>query len=257
MHGGGIGGFVEHNRKEYYAQHHIQEIEFEISRQVVATLVGEGPQAPVKGSARMRGLARHELFPQVLRLVRRYVAEKVDFRGANPCELALERYVLRIKERLLDAIVPDEEQGETPILPVLNRYKPIGATSDVDFTTKRNIHTSDRSHINAIVLDKTGTLTKGKPAVIRVVTLNGVDERALLRLVAAAEKSSEHPLGEAVVAYAYAFLRKAETDPIGDADAALKECDTRLAEIQDAYLMNNNFQGFILPDVQSSKYNWE
>ena len=57
--------------------------------------------------------------------------------------------------------------------------------------------------INAIVLDKTGTLTKGKPAVIRVVTLNGVDERALLRLVAAAEKSSEHPLGEAVVAYAH------------------------------------------------------
>lgn len=57
--------------------------------------------------------------------------------------------------------------------------------------------------INAIVLDKTGTLTKGKPAVTRVVTMNGIDERALLRLVAAAETSSEHPLGEAVVAYAH------------------------------------------------------
>ncbi|MCC6457950.1 MAG: copper-translocating P-type ATPase [Caldilineaceae bacterium] len=56
--------------------------------------------------------------------------------------------------------------------------------------------------INAIVLDKTGTLTKGKPAVTRVVTVNGVDERVLLRLVAAAETGSEHPLGEAVVAYA-------------------------------------------------------
>jgi type III restriction enzyme len=153
VHGGGIGGFVEHNRKEYYSQHHLQEIEFEIARQIVATLVGEGSQAPVRGSARMRGLARHELFPQVLRLVRHYIAEKVDFRGVNPCELALERYVLRIKERLLDAIVPDEEKGETPILPILNRYRPIGTTADVDFTTKRNIHTSDRSHINAIVLD--------------------------------------------------------------------------------------------------------
>ncbi|MBI2852420.1 MAG: DEAD/DEAH box helicase family protein [Chloroflexi bacterium] len=152
-HGGGIGGFVEHNRQEYYARHHLQEIEFEIARQIVAALVGEGPQAPVKGSPRVRGLARHELFPQVLRLVRRYAAEKVDFRGADPCELALEKYVLRIKERLLDAIVPDESQGEAPILPILNRYKPIGSTGDVDFTTKRNIHTSDRSHINAIVLD--------------------------------------------------------------------------------------------------------
>ena len=153
VHGGGIGGFVEHNRQEYYAQHHLQEIEFEIARQIVATLVGEGPQAPVKGSARVRGIARHELFPQVLRIVRRYIKEKVEFRGANPCELALERYVLRIKERLLDAILPDDDKGETPILPILSRSKPIGTTRDIDFTSKRSIHATERSHINAIVLD--------------------------------------------------------------------------------------------------------
>lgn len=40
------------------------------------------------------------------------------------------------------------------------------------------------------------------------------------------------PDEEAVVAYAYAFLRKAETDPIGDAESALQECDTRLVELQ-------------------------
>ena len=57
--------------------------------------------------------------------------------------------------------------------------------------------------INAIVLDKTGTLTKGKPAVTRVVTVEGWDERTLLRLVAAAEMGSEHPLGEAVVHHAH------------------------------------------------------
>lgn len=151
--GGGIGQFVEHNRAEYYAQYHIQQIEFEIARQIVATLVGEGSQAPVRGTARTRGLARHELFPQVLRIVRRYVNEKVDFRGANPCELALDKYVRRIKERLLDAIVPDEQKGEMPILPVQNRYKPIGTTADVDFTTKRSVHSTQRSHINAIVVD--------------------------------------------------------------------------------------------------------
>ena len=151
--GGGLGPYVEQNREEYYARHHLQEIEFEIARQIVAALVGEGSQAPVRGSARTRGLARHELFPQVLRIVRRFVAGKVDFRDANPCELGLEKYVRRIKERLLDAIVPDEQEGEMPILPILNRYKPIGTTADVDFTTKRNVHSTQRSHVSAVVLD--------------------------------------------------------------------------------------------------------
>lgn len=149
----GVGGFVEHNRKAYYAQHHLQEIEFEIARQIVAALVGEGSEAPVRGSARTRGMARHQLFPQVLRIVKRFVHEKVDFRGLNPCELGLERYVRRIKERLLDAIEPDEHEGEPPILPILNRYKREGTTADVDFTTRRNVHSTQRSHINAVVLD--------------------------------------------------------------------------------------------------------
>ena len=148
----GIGEFVEHNREEFYARHHLQEIEFEIARQIVAALVGEGSQAPVKGSARIRGMARHQLFPQVLRIVKRYVSGKVDFRGVNPCELGLEKYVRRIKERLLDAIEPDERQGEAPILPILNLYKPIGTTTDVNFTTRRNVHSTQRSHINAVVL---------------------------------------------------------------------------------------------------------
>lgn len=56
------------------------------------------------------------------------------------------------------------------------------------------------------------------------------------------------PDPEAVVAYAYAMLRKSETDPIGDADAALAECDTRLAEIQDAYSINTAFTGFTTQD---------
>jgi Cu+-exporting ATPase len=56
--------------------------------------------------------------------------------------------------------------------------------------------------IDAIVLDKTGTLTRGKPAVTGVVAANGLPERDLLRLAAAIEVGSEHPLGEAIVARA-------------------------------------------------------
>ncbi len=53
--------------------------------------------------------------------------------------------------------------------------------------------------INAIVFDKTGTLTQGKPAVTDVVTLGEWDRATVLRLAGAAEKGSEHPLGEAIV----------------------------------------------------------
>jgi len=53
--------------------------------------------------------------------------------------------------------------------------------------------------IDTIVLDKTGTITRGEPALTDVVTADGIDEDELLRLVASAEQSSEHPLAQAIV----------------------------------------------------------
>jgi Cu+-exporting ATPase len=58
--------------------------------------------------------------------------------------------------------------------------------------------------VNKVVLDKTGTITRGKPAVVEVVPLDGSDRHASLRLAAAAERASEHPLARAVVAAAEA-----------------------------------------------------
>jgi P-type Cu+ transporter len=57
----------------------------------------------------------------------------------------------------------------------------------------------DAHKITTVVLDKTGTLTRGEPALTDVVATNGLDENALLHLVASAERPSEHPLGEAIV----------------------------------------------------------
>ncbi|MGB3683629.1 MAG: heavy metal translocating P-type ATPase [Rubrobacteraceae bacterium] len=54
--------------------------------------------------------------------------------------------------------------------------------------------------LDTVVLDKTGTLTKGKPALTDVISSNGIPDEELLRLVASAERGSEHPLGEAIVA---------------------------------------------------------
>lgn len=60
--------------------------------------------------------------------------------------------------------------------------------------------------INAIILDKTGTLTRGKPAVTQVIVAKeGLSANDLLRLAAAAELGSEHPLGEAIVERARHF----------------------------------------------------
>jgi len=53
--------------------------------------------------------------------------------------------------------------------------------------------------IDTIVLDKTGTLTLGRPDVTAVTALAGLDEAEVLRLAASLEQGSEHPLGEAIV----------------------------------------------------------
>jgi Cu+-exporting ATPase len=58
--------------------------------------------------------------------------------------------------------------------------------------------------LNAIVLDKTGTITNGKPELTNVVAAAGFDEDTILRLAAAVERSSEHPLAAAIVAGAMA-----------------------------------------------------
>jgi Cu+-exporting ATPase len=56
--------------------------------------------------------------------------------------------------------------------------------------------------IDTLVIDKTGTLTEGKPAVTALVTANGFDEARLLQLAASLERGSEHPLADAIVAAA-------------------------------------------------------
>jgi P-type Cu2+ transporter len=59
--------------------------------------------------------------------------------------------------------------------------------------------------VDTIVMDKTGTLTKGEPEVTDAVVADGFPEGHLLRLVAAVENESEHPLAQAVVRYAEAL----------------------------------------------------
>ena len=72
----------------------------------------------------------------------------------------------------------------------------LGARRGILF--KNAIAIEQSAHLDTVVLDKTGTLTVGKPDVVEIET-EGVDEPELLRLVAAVERESEHPLAEAIV----------------------------------------------------------
>src|SRR5262249_40306567 len=54
--------------------------------------------------------------------------------------------------------------------------------------------------VDTLVVDKTGTLTEGKPKLASIVTNGAVNEETLLRLASSLEKSSEHPLASAIVA---------------------------------------------------------
>jgi Cu+-exporting ATPase len=64
----------------------------------------------------------------------------------------------------------------------------------------KNSAALERAHkLTTIVLDKTGTITRGEPTVTDIVAANGIDENQLLTLAAVAERGSEHPLGRAIV----------------------------------------------------------
>jgi Cu2+-exporting ATPase len=73
----------------------------------------------------------------------------------------------------------------------------LGAQRGILF--KHAIALETAARIDTVVMDKTGTLTKGEPEVTDVVPADGVSEEELLRLVAAVERESEHPLAEAIV----------------------------------------------------------
>ncbi len=73
----------------------------------------------------------------------------------------------------------------------------LGAQNGILIRSGEALQTASRLQI--VVLDKTGTITRGKPEVTDVLVASGFDEDALLGLVAAVERNSEHPLASAIV----------------------------------------------------------
>ena len=93
--------------------------------------------------------------------------------------------------------------------------------------------------VDTLVVDKTGTLTEGKPAVTAIVPAAGLDEAEILRLAASVERASEHPLALAIVEAADA--RGVATAPVSEFDSPVGRGVLGMVEGQPVVLGNARF----------------
>ena len=88
--------------------------------------------------------------------------------------------------------------------------------------------------IDTLVIDKTGTLTEGKPKVVAMIPAAGVDESELLRLAASVERGSEHPLARAIL------------DAAQERGLALSRCQRFRLAVRQGRDRNGRWQGVAL-----------
>jgi Cu+-exporting ATPase len=74
-----------------------------------------------------------------------------------------------------------------------------GRAAEYGILFKGGEHLETTHRLDTVILDKTGTVTNGKPVLTDVILSNGFEEEEFLKLVGSAEKNSEHPLAEAIV----------------------------------------------------------
>lgn len=74
-----------------------------------------------------------------------------------------------------------------------------GRSAEIGILFKGGEHLEHTQSVDTVILDKTGTVTKGEPALTNTIVANGFDEQEVLQLVATAENQSEHPLAQAIV----------------------------------------------------------
>ncbi|MGG0154370.1 heavy metal translocating P-type ATPase [Bacillus mycoides] len=74
-----------------------------------------------------------------------------------------------------------------------------GRSAEYGILFKGGEHLEATHRLDTIILDKTGTVTNGKPVLTDIIVADGFEEKEILKLVGAAERNSEHPLAEAIV----------------------------------------------------------
>ena len=114
----------------------------------------------------------------------------------------------------------------------------IGARNGILFKTATALEQTGKTEI--AVLDKTGTITKGEPAVTDILPAEGTAEKTLLALAYALENKSDHPLAKAVTAYA-----EAHAVPLKEVTDFTSVAGNGLSAVYDGKKLSGGKQGFI------------
>jgi len=109
--------------------------------------------------------------------------------------------------------------------------------------------------VDTLVVDKTGTLTEGQPKVVAIVAAAGFDEREILRLAASVERSSEHPLAEAIVRSAKE--RNLDLGRVSEFDSPTGKGATGKVDGKSVLLGNSKYLAALAVDTTSLKVDGE
>jgi type III restriction enzyme len=162
---------IQQTREEYYKATRLQQIVFRVAQQIVDDLIS-GASGKNAEQMRKSQLARHQVFPSVVKILNDYIERRVTFApGVDKRELGLEKYSRMLRERVRDGILPSAAAKDSPLLPVVNTFEEYHTTASVDGVTARPIRHIKKSHLNAAVIrsmgsDKTGI---GEDAVINIL----------------------------------------------------------------------------------------
>lgn len=128
----------------YRSGRRYQELVFDLARDLTRDFVNNSAcEVPT-----------HVLFPQVLKIVDRYLQEYVN--AVSPAELIdvfCSPYYGWVIERLVEAIRPDTSQGDPPEVPRYEQHRGPGSTSEVDFWTTKDVRPVEHCHLNYAVAD--------------------------------------------------------------------------------------------------------
>ena len=130
--------------QDYRKKRRLQELVFDIASGLTKHYCAQPQcQAPA-----------HVLFPQIARIVERYLKQHVDVRPpADIKDAGLSPYYGWLVEVLTENIHPDTSEGETPEIPLYESSRGPGSTAEVDFWTSREPREAVHSHLNYVVPD--------------------------------------------------------------------------------------------------------
>ena len=157
-----IEAHAQQTRDLFYETVRYQQLLFRLTQLVIEDLIG-GASGPNAEALRQSYQARHQIFPQIYRVVSDYIdtrvtfAKKPDGTTVDRREIGLKLYADRLRVRVRDGILPAvADDGPGSLVPIVNSYSEYASTADCDFHTTMPIRRLYKSHLNAAVVHSSG-----------------------------------------------------------------------------------------------------